>query len=137
MNEAQILELIYLGQGEQLSMLQWWGGTTFALLTVAHFARKNLNLFLVLLILLLYISFSFYVVIYSERGDMILSGLLDDLRILQETTGQISVASESVLQESYLEEVPFFFFIFSGIFLPGMFLGTIGYVIFMYIKGRH
>jgi len=136
MNEAQILELVYLARGEQLSLLQWWGGTTFALLTVAHFARKNLNLFLVLLILLLYISFTFYVVIYSTRGDLILSGLLDDIRVIQETTGQISAASVSLLQESYLDEVPFFFFIFSTIFLPGMFFGSIGYVIFMYIKGR-
>lgn len=137
MNEAQILELIFLAQGEQLSMLQWWGGTTFALLTVAHFARKNLNLFLVILILFLYISFSFYIVISSARADVMLSGLLDDIRVIQESTGQISVASESLLQEAYLDEVPFFFLIFSGLFAPAMFLGSIGYVIFMYIKGRN
>ncbi len=136
MNEAQILELIYLAQGEQLSMLQWWGGTTFALLTVAHFARKNLNLFLVILIILLYVSFSVYGIIYSARGDDILSGLLEDIRFIQENTGQISAASEALLQEAYLDNVPFFFFYLSVIFLPGMFFGTIGYVIYMYKKGR-
>ena len=133
MSEAEILELIKLNQSEGFAIIQWWGAVTFGMVALAHVARNQLNLYLVILILALYVSFTFLVIGLLVRGDAFFFGLLEDLRFLEDAEGRVSAASQAILDSTTsrnrLQALGF-------MTLPGAFLGSIGYVIYRYAKGR-
>ena len=61
MRESEIIELIQLVLGQQVQMLQWWASMSFALVALAHFGKKNLNLTIVITVSILYVGFTLFV----------------------------------------------------------------------------
>lgn len=135
MSEYEILDLYYSNQSQITLIMQWWVSVTFGLLAVGHFGAEKLNVFLLSLLVVLYSSFSFVMSgFFVEKSDT-MRGYLGDLNALQQNGAALSPSTVEFV-ESGLQPIPWLANLIFLIALGGMFLATIGYVIYAYLRER-
>ena len=125
MSEYEILDLANQAENQVTAILQWWGGVSFGLLALGHFAAKKLNTSLVILVVVLYVSFSVMSAVRLSLNLQEYAGYFRDLTVLQENGISLSPSTiqriESGAQISWYAQLTF------GIVLFGTFLGSICY----------
>jgi hypothetical protein len=97
MSEFELLELVDLSLSRAWSHMQWWGGVSFGLIAVAHFAGKKLNLLYVAFLSVLYIAFSFYAYANLSLAVGLTGVYITTLESLVDT-GELSEAGTAALR---------------------------------------
>jgi len=132
MSEYEILDLINATEYQRLNLLQWWGGITFGLIALAHFASERLNLILVILVLTLYVSFCVFM--YSLFAGNQQEGLdfVRQLELMQAAGIDLSIVSRAriVAEPGVLQAVGY------QVAIGGAFIGSIAYLVYAYWRSR-
>ena len=112
------------GYGEEIwSNLQWWISGSFAVILTSHFARTSLNLFTTALLCTLYALFTWVVF-----GNLALD-MAKDNAVFQDVTAFAASHGCSDLKALQPDQ-PISLAVAMIIFLPSMFVATIGYLIY-------
>ena len=113
-----------------LSQIQFWAGVSYALLAITLVAPQRLTIGTTVLLLALYAAFSLHT--YSNIGfdiDTAGAGRHDAKKILDDQGLSLAVVEEKLRAES---DVGFYSMRnLTGIYIPGLFFGTVGYVTFV------
>jgi hypothetical protein len=79
-------------------VLQWWTGTTFVLLGVAHVASSKLHIFINVILTLLYSLFSLWILNFNNSNILAINGFIKDLIALEEAGVTISYGAKGYLE---------------------------------------
>jgi len=130
MTEADIVTQYNLFTDRVIVILQWWASVSFALIAIAHFSAKKLNLVLVLTLSILYVLLSIFVVGTLGRNLSLQVGLQEDLAAIQ-AIGELSHFGETMMSElSPLAGLSLL------IGMLGLFIGALFYLFFSYRSAR-
>ena len=133
MTEYEFLDVLSGQIDTMLSLLQWWAGITLGLLVGVHVVGKELNGYMTSLLVALYVAFtaaiSFIETAHGERMKL----LIVSLGRLRDQNVSLSDMSLAIVEGG---GPPTVVIIFAGVGFWGLFLGTIGYVIYRYRKAR-
>jgi len=113
--------------------IQFWIGTSYVLLIAAYAAPHRLNLGITTLLMALYITFSLftYTIIWFD-SETVYAAMRDAVAVMQNNSIQIESVSEKMRAQTdeqlrHLEDL-------SMLFAPGLFLGVMGFVVFVTLK---
>ena len=134
MSEYELLDLAKQAENAVTALLQWWGGVSFGVVALAHFASKKLNTPLVVLVVTLYISFSAMSFTRIQANLSEYSGFLRDLAVLQENG--VSLSPSTVERMQSIGPVPWYNTLTFGVVLIGTFLGSICYLVYANYRER-
>jgi hypothetical protein len=132
LSEYEILDLANRAEDQVTAVLQWWGGISFGVLALGHFAARKLNGFLVTLIIMLYVGFSLMMFSRFSVNGQEYASYMRDLVALQETGNSLSPAMEQRIELSY----PWYSRLAFPVVAVGTFLGSICYITYAYLRER-
>jgi hypothetical protein len=134
MTEYEILDVLQGQVDTMVSLLQWWAGITLGLLVGVHVIGKELNVYMTSLLIALYIAFtaaiSFIESAHGERMKL----LTASLGRLQDQGVSLTDMSVAVIHDG---GPPAVVTIFTAIGFWGLFVATIGYVIYRFRKASN
>jgi hypothetical protein len=113
--------------------IQFWIGTSYVLLIAAYAAPHRLNLGITTLLMALYITFSLFTyTIIRFDSETAYAAMRDAVAVMQNNSIQIESVSEKMRAQTdeqlrHLEDL-------SMLFAPGLFLGVMGFVVFVTLK---
>ena len=129
----QIVELVALGNemGEAIwTRIEFWSGLSFAAIAVAHLAPNRLTPAITLFIIILYTAFSLNQLSSVLQDMEVLLAIVNDIAKIGEMyqidanlIALMDGRSEETLNLSFLDQL-------STLYLPGLYLGTVGFLIF-------
>jgi hypothetical protein len=132
--EAELLELIVLRLQLTDGILQWWASVSFAVIALAHFGRKSLNLPIVIVVLGSYIAFTLSLNSAFFMHQQVLDGHTEDLAAMA-SVSDVSESSKQYLN-SMDSNAPVLAISFYLIAYFGSFLGSIFYLLYSYRVNR-
>ena len=136
MTEAEIFADMAAHGDRVWSILQYWTSVSFGLLVAAHFAADQLNKYALFILLFLYSAFSFSLLrmLQFDQG-MILAGIAQ-LRLMAENGAILSLLGENVIVTSPLATMTPFYRSINIFMGGGLYITSIVYPIYCYLKGR-
>ena len=133
MTEYELIDILVQHTDTMISLLQWWVGITLGILVSVHVIGKDLNGYIASLLIALYISFTALISIMASAHAGRQQLLIVQLGELQNQGMQVGEFSRNAIDTGGPSQ---FVAIFGAVGFFGLFLCTIGYVVYCYRKAR-
>jgi hypothetical protein len=134
LSEYEILDLAKQAENTINVLLSWWGGVSFGVVALGHFASKKLNTQLVVVVVALYVGFTVMVINRFAVNISEYGGYFGDLMALQDSGVSLSpstvqrIAATRPGSTLASLSLPIVFF--------GTFLASIYYLLYVHIRER-
>ena len=130
-NELQIAYQYSELRGIFWNFVLYWTSVSFGLMVAAHVAARSLHVIVIALITLLYISFTVWIGYAFYTNTVMITGFMDDLRLMGELESKGVAAILAVHEMTADSSIPAVTFLFAG---GGTFLGTLAFLWYSHFR---
>ena len=134
MTEYELLDVLQGQVDAMMSLMQWWAAMTLGLLIGVHVIGKELNVYMTGLLIALYVAFTAFINLIESAHGTRMQLLIASLGRLQDQGESLSDMSKAIIDGG---GPPAVVTIFAAVGFFGLFVATIGYVIYRYRKASH